>query len=234
MQRVQEVTFGALFQDARHHIRGRGCVLIHADEVPRGVFFLHRGYIKTYDITPEGVFQLIAITGPSEMFPLYWSFDTNTGDLFYEAMCEIEFSIIPRDIFRGKVLSDNRFLRLALATAMDSLRSSQKRIQSLQLPFARQRIAYQLLFFAEHYGKKIDDTFVIPLPLTYDDFAHTLNINRATVNREILHLIEEELIIRESRHFIIKKPQALLAAAEGDSNPMFAAKVPTLSTARKY
>ncbi|HVV66952.1 MAG TPA: Crp/Fnr family transcriptional regulator [Candidatus Saccharimonadales bacterium] len=226
MQSVQEATFAALFQNARHHTRNRGCILIHADEMPRGVFFLRRGYVKTYDITTEGTFQLIAITGPSEIFPLYWSFDTSTNDLFYEAMCEIEFSIVPRDTFRDQVMSDRRFLKLALATAMNSLRSSQKRMQSLQLPFARQRIAHQLLFFAEHYGKKIGSEFIIPMPLTYDDFAHTLNINRATVNREMLQLIEEELIMRESRHFIIKKPRALQAAAEGSLNRMFTAQAP--------
>jgi CRP-like cAMP-binding protein len=205
-------SFEILFRDAKRHLCAKGQILVQADEEPRGVFFIHSGYIKIYDITPDGEYQLITVSGPNEVFPLFTALDGQPRQLFYETMCQSEVSLLSQDEFRQIVMHDVEWLQLALATVMHSLQSGQQRIQNLQLHTARERIAYRLVFWLENYGSSHPNSLEIAVPFTYQDLADALCITRETANRVMRDFIKAGFIKRINHRIIIRNLQGLQAA----------------------
>src|SRR5581483_5208806 len=95
-----------LFAHAKRYQCPKGQILVSPDQEPRGVILIHQGYVKTYDIDLRGENQLVAISAPGEIIPLFWAIDEEPGQLFYQAMTELEFSLIRRAEFRRALDQD--------------------------------------------------------------------------------------------------------------------------------
>lgn len=203
--------FAGLFEDGKRYNCEKGQLLVSPNEAPRGVFYIHYGYIRIYDISVEGEYQVIAISGPGDIFPLYWALGEEQRQLFYEAMCPMEFSILPKAEFKMQVENNVTLLKTALARVLKSYRHSQERIQNLELRTARERLAFRLLFLAKYLGHARGGELIIDVPITYQDLAESLNMTRETVNRVMRGFITGGLVRRSGTRLTIHKPKALVA-----------------------
>lgn len=188
----------------------KGQILIRPNEEPSGVYYIHRGYVKAYDITSEGKNQLMAIYGPGEIIPLYWALGGERSYLFYQTMTDIEFDTMPRDVFIQKYEADKLLLKDILGLLLRSYRFIQQRVQNLEYPTAVERLAFRLLFLGKYFGHKVSSEIHIEVQVTHQDTADALNMTRDTANRAALKLIKQGLIVWQGKKIIIKAPEKLM------------------------
>jgi CRP-like cAMP-binding protein len=195
--------FGLLFKDASRHACQKGQILVFPDEEPRGVFYIKSGYVKAYTISNEGQCQLVAILSPGEVFPLYWALDGETGQLYYEAMNEVEFNLLEKSTFKSEVMQSKYLLGVAVKALLATFKFSHLRIRNLQLPTARERLAFRLLYLANNFGERQGSAIDIQVPIVYQDLADAVNITRETTNRIMRRFITDGLIKRTDHHMTI-------------------------------
>jgi CRP-like cAMP-binding protein len=203
--------FGSLFDALPKHLCDKGQILVTADVTPRGVFYIHEGYVKAYNISNDGDTQLIAILGPGEIFPLHWAFDGENDSLFFETMSEVTCSLLPKTDFKPVVLNDKHLLQVAVATLLASYRFSHQRIQNLQLRTAQERLAFRLLYLADNFGVKKGKTTEIDVPIVYQDLADAVALTRETTNRIMLQFSNDGLISRSDHSLTIENYSKLAA-----------------------
>ena len=204
MRRADEsYDFSIVFKGLKQHACDKGIVLVDADEEPRGVFFIKEGFVKAYRISNDGEIQITAILGPSEIFPLYWALDEDHDRHFYETIEHSVVQLMPKAEFKPKVLQDKTLLRVTVATLLRAFHSSHQRIQNLQLRSSRERLAFRLIYLADHFGTNKGDTIEINVPVVYQDLADAVAATRVTVNRIMSSFISEKLLERADHRITI-------------------------------
>jgi CRP-like cAMP-binding protein len=208
------IAFGSLFNGLNKHTQDKGQILISPYELPKGVHYIHSGYVKMYDISASGECQILAIHGSGDFFPLSWSLEDEDQQLFYETMCNTTFSIMPKNDFKEAVYSTNETLKAIIAYLLKSYRFSQLRIQNLEYLTTTERLAFRLIFLATYFGHKVDEKVVIDMPVIYQDLANSINSTRDTVNRVMRQFIDSSIVSR-SNHTLTVNSVARLEAELG-------------------
>lgn len=149
------------------------------------------------------------IYGPSDIIPLHWALDDTHLPLFHESMDTVVLSRISKQDFKQGVNDNPVLLRAALAALLESFRRSQERIKNLELPTAKERIAYRLLFLGAYYGHKKSHVIEIDAPIAYKDLAESLVLTRETVNRIMKQFAVSGLVKRTDHHITILKPEEI-------------------------
>lgn len=198
-----------LFSELRTYECQKGQILVNASEEPKGVYFIKEGYVKTYDITVQGDTQLVALSGPGEIFPLYWALDKEYRKLFYQAMTNVKFSVLDKESFKRDYENNDAILREIIKLLLRSYKFSQQRIQNLEYKTPLERIAYRLLLLGEYFGHQEKQHTYIDIPVTHQDMADSLNMTRDTANRVTLSLIKRGILEKTGQKIIIKKADGL-------------------------
>jgi len=79
-----------------------------------------------------------------------------------------------------------------------------QRIQTLEFRSARGRIVAELLYLAERFGRYVASGILIDAPITHQDIADSINMNRETASRALELLSDEELVGQEDHFFIVR------------------------------
>jgi CRP-like cAMP-binding protein len=69
-----------------------------------------------------------------------------------------------------------------------------------------------MLFLSERFGKSHGSQIIINAPITHQDIADSINMNRETASRVLEDLFKEQLIGQEEHLFTILDPLKLRAA----------------------
>jgi CRP/FNR family transcriptional regulator len=87
-----------------------------------------------------------------------------------------------------------------------------QRIQTLEFRSARGRIIAELLYLAERFGNHIGSEIIINAPITHQDIADSINMNRETASRALELLFEEGLMGQKDHLFTVLDLPKLEAA----------------------
>jgi CRP-like cAMP-binding protein len=184
-------------------------IIVRPEIEPSGVFYIQEGFIKIYDIDSEGRYNLVSVRGPAGIFPFEWALHQNVSALYYEAMGNVALKRISREKFMAAIEQDPKLAIATLRLSLFTLNSYMERIQHLEQPTVRQRLASLLLFFTERFSMESPEGKLLNLPLNYQDIADSINTTRDTVNREVLKLKKFGLINCKNRQLYIKSEEAL-------------------------
>jgi CRP-like cAMP-binding protein len=210
-------SLSGLFRGGAKHRAHKGQILVSPDEQPSGVYYLQTGYVKTYDITAQGDKRFIALTRRDEIFPLYWALDGDQIFFFYESMCDIEFSILPRKLYRELVEADSELMTAQLNEVLLAFRTLQQRLKNLGLSTSREKLAYHLLFLGERWGTTVEAGLMIDPPITYQDLSDSLNVTRETINRVIREFMKQGIVCKLDKKLVIQNVGALSAMVNIDN-----------------
>jgi CRP/FNR family transcriptional regulator len=209
----------SLMRSGRYYRRSKGQVVQTFDE-KTGVSFIKSGYVKRYLISSEGTLSVQSIYGPGYLFPLtavfIGVFDEKiyqgSQTYHYEAMTEVEIYSIEQSVLAKACQEDPLVYRALLYQSGLRLRSNIQLIENISLKTAYNRVAHQLLYFANYFGKSDSKDIVILIDLTHQTLADILNLNRETVTRAMSKLREKNLITDE-QNIVITDIENLKVAA---------------------
>lgn len=188
-------------------------ILLTPNVKPAGAYYLEKGFVREYAISPQGVEVTIHIFSPGSFFPMTWVASNIANRYFFETLTPAEIYIAPQDEVikflknHAEVLLD---LTKRILNGLDKLTS---RIEQLTYSQASVRIASILLFLVRHFGERKGNKARIKYPFTHRDIAALAAITRETATRELNKMEKGGLIKQTNRNFIIpnvKKIEAWL------------------------
>ena len=193
---------------------------IHTSDSAPTIFMIDTGYVKRYSISNDGVFGVQSLYGPNDIFPLTAVYKVlfdleihnSLETYYYDAMCDATILILDNSRLIEEVTNNPLMFKDILFVAGRRLESNIQRLENANIKTVYKRIAHQLLFFANKFGKKYAQGTRIAIPLTQQDIADSLNITRETASRALSQL-KTDKIIKTGRFIVITDIEALKVLA---------------------
>jgi CRP/FNR family transcriptional regulator, cyclic AMP receptor protein len=202
--------FNELFRSGRRHTYQKNEMILRSDDTPQGVYLIESGMIKIYSLTKQGDEHVHHFFGPGDFFPLIWTIEGFTLNMYYEALGPVTLWIVPRETFMDHTAKNQALMLELLKAVVDRYRLYSGRIDNLLYSDARERSAYRLMSLANRFGTKTADGLVINANITHEDMAHSINMTRETFGRLISRFQQQGIIgYDEQRQLIIKDLVAL-------------------------
>src|SRR5260221_14654482 len=73
-------------------------LIIHANDIPSGIFYVKSGFVKKSALLENGREITLRVYKADSYFPLIWAF-TDIGNYYYRTVTQVDLQKISRDIF---------------------------------------------------------------------------------------------------------------------------------------
>jgi CRP/FNR family cyclic AMP-dependent transcriptional regulator len=173
----------------------RGEVILLEGEAPQAVYFIVRGQVRVYRLSPEGREQVLKRLGPGGAFNLVPVLDGGPNPSSAMAWTDVTVYAIERGHFLQMVREHPALAVAVLADFATKLRHMTALVEDLSLRTVGARLAKLLLTQA------IEEE-TVPRRMTQQEMAAQLGTVREVVGRALAEL-EREGLIRVERHRII-------------------------------
>ncbi len=74
-------------------------MILHAEDIPSGVYYLNKGYVRDYSLSAEGEELTLIIFKPEDFFPTTWAINNSVNTHYFEAMTDTELFRAPQEKF---------------------------------------------------------------------------------------------------------------------------------------
>lgn len=203
-QKINDESIVAHFSDGKlMHFKAKDTIINGFDE-PEGVYLIKKGFVKAYSVSQAGHINLLLIHEEGEFMPLPWALDgAHTTGLYYEAMDNVTTLRASKDKLRAAMGNNTWLSKEIMKQAVNIIAVYTQRIQTLEFRSARGRVIAELLYLAERFGETHGKQVLINAPITHQDIADSINMNRETASRALELLFEEELMGQKEHLFTI-------------------------------
>lgn len=199
----------------------KGQTILEQGEEPSCGYIVKEGFIKTFDISPNGESLPLSFDHQYEIIPMAWVFShVESAPYFYEAFTDCEVWCVPREDFIA-FLKDNANSQFLIFDFFVKryLLTMQMKMLSLEQAKATDKILYLLKFLTMRFGgDKTEGVVDIDLPLTQQDIASSAGITRETASIELKRLEKLGVISYERQEYSVdltKLDDALEYGLEG-------------------
>ena len=187
----------------------KGDFIIRPGETPPGVFYIHQGLVKAYDITKYNEENLLIIRKEGELFPLIWGITGLERHVIYQALAPTTTLQISRETFLEHIGKRPESMAPILDMTLEMYRLHSERILNLEYRTVRERIISFLLTMSHRFGKDTPEGLLIEAPLRHQDIASSVNATRETTSRELSALERKGLLENKQSMIILKDLDAL-------------------------
>ncbi len=173
----------------------KGQVILLKDEVPKGMYLIESGFVKTYLIGPNGEERIVAIDTKGEDFPIGFTAGLITkAQYFYEAYSKCVVRVVPTGAYMNHLSDNNASLMKRHIRITKLLLSTLSRVEALEHPKAGDKVAHMLLNMAEGMGVKPGSKKAMKLNVTQQEIANSLGLSRETAGFELKKLELRKLL----------------------------------------
>lgn len=189
----------------------KGEVILRSGDVPQGVYFVKKGYVKLSSVSREGKELTLVIYKEGEFFPVVWTFyGGDRGSIYsFEAITDTEISRAPRDAFLEYITPNFDLLWNVAKEIITRFQSSLQRMEFLAFGNASSKLASILLICSKDFGVERPNGTEIQIPLTHKDIANLVGVTRETVSLELKKFDRKSIIGYNKKLIVIKDRKAL-------------------------
>lgn len=199
-----------LFQSGRRLEYKKGETIQHANEVPQGIYFLYKGFVREFTLSYNGDQHLTQVYEPNEIFSVNWMFLDILPNVYRVAHTDVVVYQLPADAFKAAVADDVQLHLELTHFMMRQVHLLSSRVENLTFNNAYDKVAYHLIHLAGRFGEPHEDGWFIRLPWRHQQLAESLSMSRETASRMIARMEKKGLIRQDGRgHFILRNPSAL-------------------------
>jgi CRP-like cAMP-binding protein len=193
------------------------------DTAGAAIHMVTKGFVKRYRISDSGSLGVQIIYGSQDVFSLTKVYNVllqqslydGPETYFYTAMSDTQVISLGTDRLLQAAKDDPLLYQELFSEAGRHLKSCVHTIENMSIRSSYNRVAHQLVFFAQEFGEATGEGVHLTLPLTQQDIADLLGMTRETVTMAIIKLRSSGLI-SGSRHLVVTDLMQLTAAAYGD------------------
>lgn len=187
----------------------RSQIVLHPGDFVSSAFYIKKGYIREYAISPKGTELTIHTFSPGSFFPMTSLLADIYNRYYFDAITEVEAHTIPKEkllVFLNKNPEVLLNLTSRILIGIDKLSA---RIEHLTYASASQRLISILIYLASHFGVKTKDKIMIDAHLTHRDIGSLTGLSRETVSREWKKLENKHIVSSSKRSIIIENEELL-------------------------
>ncbi len=199
-----------LFADnSRQLMYNRGDIIIRAGDTPSGVYLITEGWAQVYYLCHDGEPNIIMSLRDNDVFPLEWIVSGTLHEVSYAALTTTTVLRLPSDYFLRQLQVNPKIMKSVLRKLNHYFCQLSSELEHLPYRSARERVAFRLVYLAQHFGSAESEQVSLLLPVPNEFIARSSNMTRETASREISWLIRKGFIERQNGHIIIKNLPAL-------------------------
>ncbi|MEX2028000.1 MAG: Crp/Fnr family transcriptional regulator [Candidatus Curtissbacteria bacterium] len=191
----------------------KGEAILRPGDVPGGVFYLKKGYVRLYSVSKNGEELTLIIFKPGDLFPITWAINDTLNLYFLEAMTVVEVRKAPREGFLSFARGSPEIYFELSSRMMSRLDGLLRRMEYLVFGNAYAKVASIILICAERFGEAGRGGVAIQVPLTHNDVASLVGVTRETASVEIKKLKDRGLIANKGKKIIVKNASGLRKAS---------------------
>lgn len=203
------LTFDSFFNQFPAKIFKKRATILNSGVVSANVYYLAKGYARTYAISSKGEDLTMVIFQPGDFFPLISTIRPKPLEYYIEALTEVEIIQVPRLEFIEFLRSREDLLvdfALHLTARFEGVLT---RMEHLVFGSAAQRLISIIIILGERFGQKRGSFIFVQSPLTHRDLASLVGITRETTTLILRELTKKGYVSFERRHLIIKNLRGL-------------------------
>lgn len=194
----------AFFNQYPKRMYPKNQIIIFAGDTPQNIYFIISGKVAYYDISYRGDEVVINIYKPPAFFPMSQAINKTSSRYFYKAEEDTIVRIAPPDEVVAMIKSEPDIMFDLLAQVYGDMDGVLERTVHLLNGSARSRVMYELLIECRRFGKKLEAN-QYSIALNEGDLASRTGLARETVNREIKHLKDRNIMqIEKGGHIVVR------------------------------
>lgn len=182
----------------------KGETILRAQDEPRGVLYLKKGYTRLYSLSKNAQELTLIIFKPEDFFPLMWAINGTPHTYYMDAMTAVEVYQTPREEFLKFIKQDSELLFEINSRILTRFGGLLTRMEHAMFGNAYSKVASIIVIVAERHGIQEKRGILIQLPFTHQDFAKLLGIARETVSIEMKKMQKKGLIEYRGRNLVVK------------------------------
>ena len=187
----------------------RGEVIIRPNDVPPGVYYIDKGYVRLYALSEAGQELDLIIFKPGDIFPLIWAFNDHNSTQYCEAMTPVEIQRAPKEEFMEFVQKNPDAMLTITGRILTRLGGILERMEYMVFGNAYQKVSSILVICAERFGVKQRNEILIRVPLTHRDIANLIGLTRETTSVELKKLERSGIISKKGGQFRVENLEKL-------------------------
>lgn len=192
-----------LFLKRKAYHYNKNAIIIQSESPTSDIYYLEKGHVRVYALTPNGTQKIYVFYKSGEMFPVIWAFNHIKKHLFYEAMEDVVIRKVPTVTFMEFIKDKPEVLLMLMHYIVDINSVYVDRIDNLEYSSAYSRLISRLLFMANRFGAQKDYGIILDIPVTHQDIASTITMTRETTSRELEKLEKKGLIVKKGHFYVI-------------------------------
>lgn len=186
----------------------RKSVIIQYDQSPDSTYFIVEGSVKMISHDRRGNERIHYLYGSGDIFPVTW--------LFSERDFQIEFVAFTDVTLYSRSIKDTRehFEQepYSLLSVVTQQTLAYERIVNLNIGNAVQRTAHRILTLCFKFGKKVDNHYIIDMPITLQDLADMVRLTREHTGTVVAELERKGCLVMGRRSIIVYDEQLKIYA----------------------
>ncbi len=182
------------FRTGKHLTFAKNECIIGADELPRGVYYIESGLVKSFDITKYGEENLLIVRKDGELIGLTWVLTDNSKNIMSTALAPTSVWLVSRERFFQFITEHPDAAAPVIDTLAKMYRLHGERIMTLEYRTVRERLASFLLSMSARFGEETENGVTIIAPLKQQDIASSISATRETTSRS-LNLLQQQGLI---------------------------------------
>lgn len=182
----------------------KGETILRPEDTPQGVYYLEKGFIRSYLVSDRGKEMTLNIFKKGTYFPLQWALNNFDNEYFYEAMTNVKISRIQKEDFNNYLINNPQILMNLSKKLVSQLETLYIRMSHAMGDNAFKRIASTLLFMTKRYGEQNKKYIHISVPVTHLCIASIAGLTRETTSATLKKISNEGIISYRHKKIIIK------------------------------
>lgn len=187
----------------------KGEVILRAEDIPQGVFYLRKGYVRQYMVAESGAMLMLHIFKPNSFFPMTWALNDTANTYYYEAMTVVEIWRAPKEAVREFLLEYPAVVYNLAQRLLRGIVGIRQRMEYLVMDNAYDKTLLLLLYMAQNLGEKEGAGMILPVPLTHREISAWIGTTRETASLQVEILKKRGLIQYRKRQLVIPSVKAL-------------------------
>ena len=206
---LDDEAFAALTEEITEVDLSRGATLFYEGDPGDQLYFIVSGKMKLGRTASDGRENLVAVTGPGEIFGEMALFDPSPRSTSATAVSETRLAGLKHENLRKVIQRSPEVSAQLLQALARRLRRTNENLADLVFSDVPGRVAKALLDLADRFGRPATDGILVAHELTQEELAQLVGASRETVNKALAEFVQRGWIRLEARAVVILNLQRL-------------------------
>lgn len=186
-----------------------GVTLFHQDMPGSSLYLIEKGSVRVFILGRTGIEITLDVLGPGDVFGELALLDNKHHSATALTLEPCVVWLMARPDMEEFLKRYPAMTRALYRVLVERVRASTHLIEALAFQDVQGRLAYRLLFLAEHHGYHMPTGVEIAVPLTQSELATMVGASRESVNKALMALRSNGLIRVEGSHITVINREGL-------------------------